>query len=118
MKRIIVCLMACLSISLMFNSCSKVDESLLIGKWQEGTVFEKYLSNGTGYTWDTSDNVTEAEAQKFEWTLVNSELTQIHIMESSATRVPKYYTLIELTSTSLKYKDNLNVTHSFVKISK
>jgi hypothetical protein len=122
MKKSIICLVAFLSISLSFNSCSKdevsFDETLLIGKWQEGTLFEKYLSDGTGSTWDTKDDVTEAEAQKFTWTLVKADLTQIYIMESSNTKVPKYYTVTALTSTSLKYKDDFGVTHSFTKVSK
>lgn len=121
MKKSIICFVTILSISFMFNSCKKednFDEALLIGKWQAGTLYEKYLSDGTGATWDTSDDVTEAEAQQFTWTLVKSDLTQIHIMESSNTKVPKYYTVTELTSTTLKYKDDFGVTRSFTKISK
>ena len=121
MKKIIICLFACLSISLMFNSCSKdevsFDETLLIGKWQSGTVWEKYSADYKGGTWDTSDGMTEADAQSFTWTLEKSDLTQIHIMEIGGT-VPKYYTVTELTSTKLKYKDDFGVTHSFTKVSK
>ena len=90
MKKLFVSLMVCFSFSVLFNSCevedSFFDESLLIGKWASGTVFYKYLSDHTGKTWDTSDDVTEAEAQPFTWTLVKSELTHIHIMP--LTRVP------------------------------
>lgn len=110
--------MVCVSFSFLFNSCEEeekfFDESLLIGKWVSGTVFYKYASNYTGTTWDTSDDVTEAEAQKFTWTLVQSELTHIHIMEMGG-NVPKVYTVTELTATSLKYKDNFGKTYSFVK---
>jgi hypothetical protein len=120
MKKLIICLVTCASIALTFDSCKKedtsFDETLIYGKWQEGTLFEKYLNDGTGSTWDTKDDVTEAEAQKFTWTLVKSDLTQIYIMESSNTKVPKYYTVTALTSTSLKYKDDFGVTHSFSKV--
>ena len=37
----------------------KFDEALLAGYWVEGTVHEYYNANGTGYTWDTADDVTE-----------------------------------------------------------
>jgi len=123
MKKSIFYFVTFLSISFMLNSCSKeeesFDETLLIGTWKEGTVYEKYQSNYDGYTWDTADNVTEDEAQLFHWTLVKSDLTQIHIMESSGTEVPKYYTVIELSSTTLKYRDDLATipeTHTFTKI--
>lgn len=119
MKKLIICLFACASIALTFNSCKKdevsFDETLLIGKWQSGTVYEKYMSDYTGYTWDTADNVTEAEAQKFTWTLDKADLTQIHIMEIGG-NVPKHYTVTELTSTTLKYKDDFSVSHSYTKV--
>lgn len=119
MKKLIVCLMVCFSFSLLFNSCeveeSSFDESLLIGKWVSGTVYYKYLSNYSGKTWDTSDDVTEAEAQSFTWSLVQSELTHIHIMEVGG-NVPKVYTVTELTATSLRYKDDFGKTYSFTKL--
>jgi hypothetical protein len=92
------------------------DEALLIGKWQSGTVFYKYAFDGTGATWDEADDVNEDEAQTFTWTLVQSELTHIHVMELGGT-VPKVYTVTELTSTSLKYKDSFGKTFTFVKVS-
>lgn len=105
-------------LALVFNSCEEeketFQESLLIGKWTSGTVHYKYLSNYTGSTWDTSDDVTEAEAQGFTWTLVESELTHIHIIESGGS-VPKVYTVTELTATTLKYQDGLGKTYSFTK---
>jgi hypothetical protein len=91
------------------------DETLLYGKWKSGTLYYKYLSGGTGKTWDTADDVTEAEAQSFTWKLVQTELTHIHIMQMGTT-VPKVYTVTELTATTLKYKDSFNVSHSFTKV--
>lgn len=91
------------------------DQSLLIGKWKSGTLFYKYLADGTGGTWDTADDVTEAEAQSFTWTLVKSELTHVHIMEIGGS-VPKVYTVTELTATSLKYHDDFGVNFSFTKV--
>ncbi len=118
MKRLFVCLMVCFSFSVLFNSCEEEEvffqESLLIGKWASGTVYYKYLSDYSGKTWDPSDDVTEAEAQTFTWTLVKSELTHIHIMEVGG-NVPKVYTVTELTATSLKYKDDFGTTYSFTK---
>ena len=85
------------------------------GKWQSGTLFYKYLADGTGGTWDTIDNVLEEEAQDFTWTLVNADLTHIHILEIGGT-VPKVYTVTELTATSLKYNDDFGVNWAFTKV--
>ncbi|HKK42676.1 MAG TPA: hypothetical protein VJ963_09725 [Bacteroidales bacterium] len=108
-------------VTLFAVSCTKedttYDQTLLTGKWQSGTLFYKYASDGTGATWDTSDDVTEAEAQPFTWTLVNDLLTHIHILELGGT-VPKVYTVTELTETTLKYHDDFGVSFSFTKVSK
>lgn len=119
MKKFIVCLAIFLSCSVLFNSCEVEDtsfqESFLIGKWVSGTVYYKYLSDNSGKTWDTSDDVTEAEAQLFTWTLVKSELTHIHIMEVGG-NIPKVYTVTELTATTLRYKDDFGTSYSFTKL--
>ena len=91
------------------------DSSLLVGKWQRSTEFYLYESNGDGKTWDTADDVSEDEAQPFTWTLVKSELTHIHIMQMGG-NIPKVYTVIELTATTLKYQDDYNKTFSFTKV--
>jgi hypothetical protein len=120
-KKTLFYLTALMVISILAVSCEPTeqsfDESLLIGKWQSGTLYYKYLADGTGGTWDTADDVTEAEAQAFTWTLVKSELTHIHLLETGGS-VPKIYTVTELTSTSLKYKDDFGVNFSFTKISR
>ena len=110
----------CLFVSFLVVSCqpelTSFDQSLLTGKWKSGTLYYKYLANGSGGTWDTADNVTEAEAQAFTWTLVKAELTHIHVLQMGGT-VPKVYTVTELTSTSLKYHDDFGVNFAFTKVS-
>jgi hypothetical protein len=121
MKRTLQYLTMLTVVALLAVSCTELektfDQTLLTGKWQSGTLFYKYLANGTGGTWDTSDNVTEAEAQAFTWTLVKDQLTQIHTLEIGGT-VPKVYTVTELTATSLKYHDDFAVSFSFTKVAK
>ena len=108
-------------ITLLAVSCSKLgtnfDQTLLTGKWKSGTLYYKYLAAGTGGTWDTADNVTEAEAQPFTWTLEGDNLTQIHILQIGGS-VPKIYTVTELTATSLKYHDTFGVNFTFTKVAK
>ncbi|MFW5762041.1 MAG: hypothetical protein ACOCXH_13785 [Cyclobacteriaceae bacterium] len=122
MKKILFYLLMATMTSTFFFSCTELMEqevfntTFLHGQWQSGTLYYKYLENGTGGTWDTSEDVNEAEAQLFTWTLVNDEFTHIHIMESGSTGVPKVYTVTELTASSLKYKDDFGASHSFTKV--
>ncbi|MBN1990485.1 MAG: hypothetical protein JW783_13865 [Bacteroidales bacterium] len=118
MKRIIFYLVACISIVAFMTSCEKEDEfdqALLYGKWVSGTVYYKYISNGTGTTWDTSEDVNEEDGQPFTWTLVQADLTHIHIMTVGG-NVPKYYKVTELTASTLKYEDDFGVSYSFIKV--
>lgn len=107
------------------------DKSLLTGKWreptkeyededgnmQQGYDYQVYNADGTGYTWDTSDNVTEDEAQKFRWTLVNDDLTHIHVMEMTGEEsIPKVYTVTNLTDSELSYEDDYGKKHTFEKV--
>ncbi len=120
MKRIILYFSVLLFSLFLVTSCidfdDSFDESMLIGKWESGTLYYKYLIDGTGTTWDEGDDVMEDEAQSFTWTLVEAELTHIHIMEMGGT-VPKIYTVTQLSETSLKYEDSFGKTFSFTKVS-
>ena len=118
MKKI-CCLVGGICLLVVFYSCgdkkNSFDRSLIPGKWNEGTLFERYFSDGTGYTWDEGDDVKEDEAQKFEWTLEKDGLTQIHLGDMGL-KVPKSYTVTELTLSSFKYKDSHGKSYSFKKV--
>lgn len=110
-------------IALCVASCSSKDEgfdqTLLYGKWvnnAKSTEYWRYDSNGMGATWDTSEDVSEAEAQDFQWTLIKSDLTHIHIMSAGSGNVPKSYTVTVLTNGTLSYKDYTNKVFSFTKV--
>ncbi len=115
-----------------FAACHKpteisYDASMLYGKWQEGSVYERYyesliervLLNGdtvhvNGTTWDEADDVTEEEAQLFNWTLTGTTLKHEHV--GTFVMVPKIYTITMLTSSHLVYKDDYGKTHHFSKV--
>ena len=120
-KLLLISILAVSAIILSISSCSpdtdvELDQNLLIGKWQETNTlnFEVYGKDGSGYTWDEADDVTEAEAQPFTWTLEGDALTHIHIMEMSA-NIPKIYTVTKLTATELAYEDDFGTIHTFSK---
>lgn len=109
-----------MGLALFMNSCDLIgggetfDKTLLTGTWTSGTLHEHYNAAGTGYTWDTADDVTEAEAQIFTWTLEGSALTQIHVMEMGG-KVPKTYTVTKLNATTLAYHDDYGKSYIFTK---
>ncbi len=116
-KKTLFYLISCVLISSLFFSCQKeesFEETLLIGTWVSGTDYYKYISGGMGKNWDTSDEVTEEEATTFTWTLEQSELTHIFIMQIGG-NVPKVYTVTELTSTTLKYEDEYS-SYSYTRV--
>lgn len=98
----------------LFPRKDKFDKTLLSGYWVSGTIHEFYRAEGTGYTWDTADDVTEEEAQPFTWTLEKSTLTQIHQMEMGG-NVPKTYTVTKLNTTTLEYHDDYGKYYTFTK---
>jgi len=118
MKRKLLIVLSISLVALLFTSCTKdeeMDQSLLIGKWKSGTVYERYDANQSGATWDTSDDVSEAEAQEFTWTLVKDQLEQIHIIQNNP-NLPKTYVVTVLNATTLKYEDPITgVEKSFNK---
>ena len=121
LKLIIIAILAISAIIVSMSSCSpdtdvEFDQTLLTGKWQENNslVFEVYGKDGSGYTWDEADDVTEAEAQPFTWGLNGNVLTQVHTMEMGG-NVPKVYTVTKLTATELIYEDNYGNKHTFWK---
>ena len=129
LKLILIAILAVSTIIVSMSSCSpdtsvEFDKTLLYGKWQEINIvdniidttlnFEVYDADGTGYTWDEADDITETEAQKFIWAIEDNTLTIIHIMEMGG-NIPKKYTITKLTTTELSYEDDFGKTHTFIK---
>ena len=122
LKLFLISILAVFAIIVSMSSCSpdndvELDQTLLYGKWQETNSlnFEVYKADGTGYTWDEADDVTEAEADPFTWTLEKSILTNIIITEMGG-NIQKKYTITKLTTTELSYVDDFSKTHTFSKI--
>lgn len=70
----------------------------------QGTEHEVYLADGTGRMWDTADDVSDAEAQRFSWTLDSNLLTLICHLELGGV-VPKRYVVTFADDENLSYKD-------------
>ena len=128
MKRKIILIIVLVSLVAGFHSCVDpfgFDADLLIGKWSRPSPFAtpeypgdeycRYDEGGLGVTWDTSDDVTEEEAQKFTWSVNGSRLTLVHEIEMGGS-VTKIYTLSTLTFDKLIYKDEYGKVYTFQKV--
>jgi len=116
-------------VAFAFMACNpekSFDSALLIGKWERtspyataekpGKEYYRYDRGGTGATWDTSEDVSEEEAQTFSWTLEKDLLTLRHNMEmDTSKKVPKYYTITALDGKTLTYKDDFKNSFTFSK---
>lgn len=86
------------------------DASLLVGEWVRGTEHELYLADGTGRMWDTGDDVSDAEAQRFSWTLDSNLLTLICHLELGGV-VPKRFVVTFADDENLSYNDPYGKAH-------
>ena len=102
MKKIIIAISAVL---LIVAGCTKknFDKTLLYGTWASGTYHEKYISTGSGYYWDTAEDVNESEAQSFTWEIEGDLLTLYKQHEVGAAVSPELFTITTLTETTLIY---------------
>ncbi len=110
-----ILLLAVLLSSCVIDEPQSFDPALLIGRWEQNGLFEIYNQGGTGVTWDENDDVSEEEAQSFEWTFESGTLMKIHIMEQGAD-VPKSYTVTTLDSYALEYEDEFGKQYNFVRV--
>lgn len=95
---------------------SSIDKDILVGLWQMGTVYYRYNADGTGCTWDTADDVTEAEAGKFTWELKEKILTHFHQMEIGSAIIPKTYIITQIDLMNMEYEDNFGKQEKFKKV--
>lgn len=107
--------------TLMLASCGKLftpEKELMYGKWQTGSTYYRFDRTSVQYQifdsttvavngarWNTSDDVSEDEAQPFIWSLNGSELT-ITTQMFMGGKVPKTYTVTAQTKTDMTWQDS------------
>lgn len=142
MKKRIVFLSVLAVIALTMTSCWNVpevvfDEANLLGKWikDDATGLDSVPVEFVRFTdeldptheykygrqWNVSEDIYEEDLKQygngwFKYKLVNSKLTEIHLMDNGGADVPKIYTVLQLTEDVLKYKDDRDVITTFVKV--
>lgn len=105
-------------------------ENDLLGLWQEtGTeAYVRFTSEQDeageykyGREWNESEDIFESDLLPygngwFKYKLVQSDLTEIHLMDNGGAEVPKVYVVTKLTAGDLEYKDDFGTTHVFEKV--
>ncbi len=136
MKKKIVFFSIIATIAIAMTSCfgsseePTFAENDLLGLWQEtGTeAYVRFTSEQDetreykyGREWDESEDIFESDLLPygngwFKYKLVQSDLTEIHLMDNDGAEVPKVYIVTKLTAGDLEYKDNYGTTHIFEKV--
>lgn len=91
------------------------DTDLLIGLWQENSVFYRYNDDGSAVTWDVADDVLEEEGVQLTWTMNHNLFTHYYKMEIGGI-VPKTYNMKQLELDVLEYCDDYGVNHKFSRV--
>lgn len=136
MKRRITILGILAVIALAMISCFNHDntptfaERDLLGLWQEdGTeAFVRFTTEQDetgeykyGREWDESEDIFESDLLPygngwFKYKLVQSDLTEIHLMDNGSADIPKIYQVVKLNAGELQYKDAQGKTYHFSKV--
>lgn len=145
MKKVCNFLFVLLGIMLMTVGCKPKDEiqnaeMLLEGYWKSANTNEyvRFMRDNSekkdgyflGYEWNEDDDVYEDDLWKisyhgngwFEWFVTQDEktntLTQIHLLDNGGVDLPKVYSIVTLTETTLSVIDGYKKQRDYIKISK
>ena len=122
-------------VAMMMTSCQmekpSFQEADLLGLWKNAgqEAFVRFTTEAAdptgeykyGREWNEDEGVFESDLKPygngwFKYKLVNSNLTEIHLMDNGGADVPKIYTVLQLTDDVLKYRDDRGVITTFVKV--
>lgn len=102
----------------------------LLGLWlEEGTeAFVRFTNEADetgeynyGRQWDESEDIFESDLKPygngwFKYKLVQSDLTEIHLMDNGGADIPKVYVVVKLTDTELHYKNEFGTLTKLSKV--
>ena len=102
----------------------------LLGLWQEeGTeAFVRFTNEADetgeykyGREWNESEDIFESDLKPygngwFKYKLVQSDLTEIHLMDNGGADIPKVYVVVKLTDTELHYKNEFGTLTKLAKV--
>ncbi len=115
-----------LALCALFASCGLFDhdvhitvsEDQLYGCWVvDGTQeYWRYNTDGTGVTWDESDDVSEEESNStFSWGVREDELTHIFTGRMGNQAVPKIKVIKSISETSMQWEGDFGTPVNLTK---
>ena len=121
MKRRFFCFLAAVmaASALLLSGCSRdkeedaisFNQNDLVGKWKVSNtqVFWQYGADGTGVTWDESQDISEGDetTMRFTWTLTGDRLSHVFGGDEVHQAVVQDYTVKELSASRLVWNDGL-----------
>ena len=128
-------------VAMMMTSCQmekpSFQEADLLGLWSKGDAtgldsvpveFVRFTPEQDetgeykyGREWDESEDIFESDLLPygngwFKYKLVQSDLTEIHLMDNGSADIPKIYQVVKLNAGELQYKDAQGKTYHFSKV--
>jgi hypothetical protein len=87
---------------------SPAHKSMIVGAWHnEGHLFYRFFEDGTGYTWDLAEDVSEKEALPFQWEAFDKAVMISHKMRLKGI-VPRYYLIDVINDYDFRFHDTYN----------
>ena len=125
MKKRLLLSLLCLA-ALTLTGCTEDNDDTAEGRFEESDLVGKGLLDNTqeywrydsghyGETWDESDSVLEGEGIRFSWELKDANLEVLFTGEMGQV-VPYDYTVLALTSTAMRLRDEYNNEKTYYKI--
>ena len=91
------------------------NKEMLVGLWQiDNHIFYRFNPDGTGFTWDVDDDLTEEEATNFQWEAYKEAIMMTHKLRIRGI-VPRYYELDVLNDYNLRFHDTYS-TYSLDRV--
>ena len=121
-------------VAMMMTSCQmekpSFQEADLLGLWKENgqEAFVRFTTEADptgeykyGREWNEGEGVFESDLKPygngwFKYKLVQTDLTEIHLMDNGGADIPKVYTVITLTDEVLVYEDEFKRSHRLNKV--
>lgn len=98
-----------------------VTSDQVVGCWVKNATQEywRYLDDGTGVTWDESEDMTEEESNlRFEWSVSGDQLTHIFRGEQGNQAVPKLYTVKGISPSAMSWEDDYGQSYTLIRVNR
>lgn len=87
----------------------------IVGEWHQGTIHDIYYIDGTGKTWDESDDVTIEEAKTFRWSLKHNTLETDYSLATGGV-IPRIVHVAKANTEYLQFRDDFGNNYIYNRV--